>query len=291
VLFHGGEKVGREQRLVLELHGLLLAAVQGLALSHGIVWHGKECRGTRVALRPERAEQLLRQLRRGRDAEPPKLVLNDHCQVCEFRQRCHDQAVKEDNLSLPRGIGEKEVRAYARKGVLTLTQLAHTFRPRRKGRRAAQKDHKRHHALQALAIRDKRIYVFGTPEVPKSPVRIYLDMEGVPDQDFVYLIGLVVCKDGQERRLSFWADTKEQEADIFQRFLDEATSHADFRVFCYGGYERAFIKRMRKAAARPEQVGRVLVSLVNVLSLVHAHLYFPCHSNGLKDVAACLGCS
>jgi hypothetical protein len=30
---------------------------------------------------------------------------------------------------------------------------------------------------------------------------------------------------------------------------------------------------------------------VNVLSVVYAHAYFPCHSNGLKDVAGCLGCS
>lgn len=168
VLFHGGEKVGREQRLLLELSGLLLASVQGLAPSYGVVWHGRESRCSRVAMKPGRAEQLLRQLRRTRDAEPPKLVLNDHCQMCEFRQRCHEQAVKEDNLSLLRGLSEKEVRGLARKGVLTLTQLAHTFRPRRKGKRAVQKNHKRHHALQALAIRDKRVYVFGTPEVPKS---------------------------------------------------------------------------------------------------------------------------
>jgi predicted RecB family nuclease len=291
VLFHPGEKVGREQRLLLELHGLLLAGVQGPAPFHGFVWHGKECRCSRVALKPGRAEQLLRQLRRTRDAELPMLVLNDHCQMCEFKRRCYEQAVKVDNLSLLRGIGEKEIRAYARKGVLTLTQLAHTFRPHRRGKRAVQMNHKRHHALQALAIRDKRVYVLGTPDVPKCSVRIYLDVEGVPDEGFVYLIGLVVCKDGEEKRVSFWADGKDQEADIFRRFLDEATSHDDFKVFCYGGYERTFIKRMRKTAGRTEQVDRVLDRLVNVLSVVYDHLYFPCHSNGLKDVAGCLGCS
>jgi predicted RecB family nuclease len=166
---------------------------------------------------------------RAAEADP-----NDHCQACEFRQRCREQGVKEDSLSLLRGIGEKEVRGLARKGVLTLTQLAHTFRPRRKGKRAVQKNHKRYHALQALAIRDRQIYVFGTPEVPKSPVRIYLDVEGVPDESFVYLIGLIVCKDGEEKRLAFWADRKDQEGEIFQRFLDEATCHDHFTMFCYG---------------------------------------------------------
>src|SRR5262249_28065648 len=36
---------------------------------------------------------------------------------------------------------------------------------------------------------------------------------------------------------------------------------------------------------------RVLGSLVNVLSPVYNHLYFPCHSNGLKDVGGLLGCT
>ena len=47
-------------------------------------------------------------------------------------------------------------------------------------------------------------------------------------------------------------------------------------MFCYGSYERAFLKRMRKRAKRKELVDRVLKSLVNILSLVYAHLYFPC---------------
>jgi predicted RecB family nuclease len=294
VLFREAEQVRKGQRLLLEVHAPLLSRVQGRMPGCGIVWHGKGCRATKVRLGADRrkAEQVLRDLQQVRGGEPPRLLLNDHCQVCEFRQRCHEQAVREDNLSLLRGIGEKEVRSYARKGILTLTQLAHTFRPRRQGKRAVRKTHHRYHALQALAVRDKRVYVFGTPELPDSPVKVYLDVEGKPDESFVYLIGMVVVRqDGSEERLSFWADTGEQERDIFERFLAEVGRYDDFRVFCYGGYERAFLKRMRTAAARKDAVDGVLDRLVNVLSLVYAHAYFPCHSNGLKDVAGCLGCS
>jgi predicted RecB family nuclease len=294
VLFHEGEKVRKEQRLLLEVMGLLLSRVQGRAPGHGVVWHGKGCRAAKVRLGtdPRKAEQALRDLQHLRDGGPPRLLLNDHCQQCEFRSRCHEQAVREDSLSLLRGVGEKEVRALARKGILTLTQLAHTFRPRRKGKRQVRRTHHRYHALQALAVRDKRIYVFGTPEVPDGPVRIYLDVEGVPDEGFVYLIGMIVVRqDGTEERLSFWADTREQERDIFEAFLAGVGRYDDFRVYCYGGYERAFLRRMRKAARRKKPVDQVLERLVNVLSLVHSHLYFPCFSNGLKDVAGCLGCS
>jgi predicted RecB family nuclease len=293
VLFHGGGSVRKEQRLLLDVCGLLLSRIQGRTPGYGIVWHGRECRATKVRLSPDprKAERLLRDLQQSREAGPPRLVLNDYCQVCEFRRQCHDQAVREDNLSLLRGLGEKEVSGYARKGILTLTQLAHTFRPRRKGKRAVRRTHHRYHALQALAIRDKRVYLFGTPEVADAPVRIYLDIESLPDEGFVYLIGITVVEGGAERHLAYWADARDQEPEIFGQFLDEVSKHPDARVYCYGSYERTFLKRMRKAAPRKGPVDRVLAGLVNVLSAVYAHAYFPCHSNGLKDVAGCLGCS
>lgn len=293
VLLHEGELVRKEQKRLLEVYGLLLSRVQGRTPASGVVWHGKECKATKVRLSTDlrKAEQILWDLQQMRASEPPRLLLNDHCQVCEFRRRCHEQAAREDNLSLLRGMGEKEVKGCARKGILTLTQLAHTFRPRRKGKRAVRKTHHRYHALQALAIRDKRLYVFGTPDLPHSPMKVYLDIEGVPEEGFVYLIGIVVVEGDTEKRFSFWADSKEQERHIFEQFLAEVNRYEDFRVYCYCGYERAFFKRMRKTATRKRQVDRVLDRLVNVLSVVYAHLYFPSHSNGLKDVAGCLGCS
>ena len=294
LLFHEGRKVSKEQRLLLELSGLLLSQIQGRLPATGIVWHGRECKATRVRLNPDlrRAERLLREIKDLADSDsPPKLILNDHCQACEFRQRCHDQAMQEDNISLLRGMGETEVKGYARKGILTVIQLAHTFRPRRKGKRQVQRTHRHYHALQALAIRDKRIYVFGTPELLASPVRIYLDMEGDPDEGYVYLIGMIVVQGDSETRHSFWADGKEQECRIFEEFLAEVGNYEDFLVFCYGRYERTFLKRMRKQAKRKTQVDRVLKALVNTLSLIYSHIYFPSYSNGLKDVGACLGCS
>src|SRR3989442_10607664 len=132
MLFHEGHQVRKEQRLLLELHGRLLSQYQGMTPGSGIIWHGRDCKATRIKLNPDprQAEQILLDMKKMCSAEaPPKLILNDHCQVCEFRQRCHDQAVQEDNLSLLRGISAKEIKSYSRKGILTVTQLAHTFRP------------------------------------------------------------------------------------------------------------------------------------------------------------------
>jgi len=118
-----------------------------------------------------------------------------------------------------------------------------------------------------------------------------MDVEGDPEQGFDYLVGMIVVEGENEQRFSFWADNRDDEDRIFEQFLATVTQYQDFRVFAYGGYERAFLMRMRKRAMRKAPVDRVLKALVNTLSLVYSHVYFPTYSNGLKDVGACLGCS
>lgn len=294
MLFQEGQKVGKEQRLLLELFGLLVSRIQGRLPNTGVVWHGRECKATRVRLNPDlrKIGRLLKDVEEMAGGEsPPKLILNEHCQVCEFLVRCHDRAVQEDNLSLLRGMGEKEIKGYARKGIFTITQLSHTFRPRRRGRRAEQKGLRRYHALHALAIRDRRIYVFGTPQCPIAPAAIYLDVEGKPDDGLIYLVGLVIVHDGLEEHYSFWADTPDQESAIFDQLLDVVERFEDFVIYAYGSYEKAFLKRLGKRSARGHLVEKMLKSLVNVLTLVYSNLYFPCYTNSLKEIGRCLGFS
>ena len=109
-------------------------------------------------------------------------------------------------------------------------------------------------------------------------------MEGKPDEGFVYLIGMVVMRDGVEERRSFWANTEEEESQIFEQFLDEMEKLNAFVLFSYGGYEKAFFKRMKNKTDRHDLVDQVLRTHVNILSSIYLHFYFPCHSNSLKDV-------
>ena len=292
MLFHEGQKVGKKQRLLLEIYGLLLSRLQGQMPSSGIIWHGRECRTTKVRLNGDlrKTERLLREVKEMVNAQsPPKLILNDHCQVCEFRQRCHDQAVQEDNLSLLRGMGEKEIRSYARRGIFTITQLSHTFRPRRKRTSPQRLATHRYHALSALAIRDHAIYIIARPPAFPRRTSAYLDVESNPEEGYVYLIGLVVIQGDHEHRCSFWADSQDEESRIFDLLLDELQRLGEFTLFCYGSYEKTFLKRMRKRTTRTELVDRAIASLVNVLSVIYTHFYFCTYSNSLKDIGRLLG--
>ncbi len=160
ILFSAGRRPDRTERILVEVLALLLAGSQGMLPRYGIVYFGTVFKSVKIKFSDglKRAKDLLSTIRPLQTRElQPRLIVNEHCSQCEFSVRCHEQAIREDNISLLRGIGQKAITAYARRGILRLTQLAHTFRPRRRGKRAEQKNPKRYHALQALAVRDRRV--------------------------------------------------------------------------------------------------------------------------------------
>src|SRR5262249_40607526 len=90
---------------------------------------------------------------------------------------------------------------------------------------------------------------------------------------------------------SFWADSPAEEVQVFDAFLDLLDGREDFTLFHYGSYERKLLKRMRKVVKRKGLVDRVLEKAANVLSVIHASIYFPTYSNGLKEIGRHLGCT
>jgi len=90
---------------------------------------------------------------------------------------------------------------------------------------------------------------------------------------------------------SFWADGLDQEVEAFDAFLDLLEGREGFVLFHYGSYERTLLKRMKKVVKRKGLVDRILANAVNVLTAIHANVYFPTFSNGLKEIGRYLGCT
>ena len=295
VLYHDGEKVGTRQKLQVAILGLVLARLQGLRPSYGLITRGPDARLRNVRLNTKHyrgAEKILGELDRLKArVDLPRLTLNRHCHVCEYRQSCRQQAVQADDISLLETVSQKEIQKYNRKGIFTLTQLSYTFRPRKRGKRVKRAGSIRNSALQALALREKKVHVCGTPDLPRKPVQIFLDAEGNGDATFAYLLGVLVVEGDSHKMHSFWADTQDREAVAFNAFLDLLSDREDFVLFHYGSYEKALLKRMRNVVTRKSLVDRALEKTSNVLSAIHATVYFPTFSNGLKDVGRYLGCT
>jgi predicted RecB family nuclease len=135
------------------------------------------------------------------------LLLNRHCTECEFRRSCRTAAVEKDDLSLLRALSPKDILGLNRRGIFTVTQYSYTFRPSRLKWTAGAKGGKHDHSLQELAIREGKVYVARRPQFRDGP-RVYLDVEGLPDQGFYYLIGLLLHDGTDRRQVSFWANRR-----------------------------------------------------------------------------------
>jgi hypothetical protein len=118
---------------------------------------------------------------------------------------------------------------------------------------------------------------------------VFLDVEGSEDCGIAYLLGVIVAVGDSQIMHSFWADSPAEEVQVFDAFLDLLECHEDFSLFHYGSYEKALLQRMKRGVARKDLVDRVIHNAVNVLSVIHASVYFPTFSNGLKHVAGYLG--
>jgi len=225
--------------------------------------------------------------------KPPDLVLNRHCPECEFRDRCRQKAIEADDLSLLAGMSAKERQKLRSKGIFTVTQFSYTFRPRRRPRRLRDKREKYHHALKALAIREQKIHIVGSPELKIEGTPVYLDIEGLPDRDFYYLIGLRIGHGDTAVQHSLWADTVADEGKIWREFLAILETVEKPVLIHYGSYETEFLKRMCACHGVPGEApapqAKAIPAAVNLLSGIFGQVYFPTFSNGLKEIAGHLG--
>jgi predicted RecB family nuclease len=109
VLHNQGEKVSRRQRIVLAVFGLALARIQGLRPATGLIVRSLKAAAGKIRLDEKlywQAEQILAELKRLQDSnELPRLTLNAHCQVCEFRRRCLTEATSKDDRKVQAGNG------------------------------------------------------------------------------------------------------------------------------------------------------------------------------------------
>ncbi len=288
-------KLARADKLLLAFDAFVLSKSLGREVSLGKIIHGDEHATMMVktsALAGEVRKRIEKITALLSSPTPPDLVLNRHCAECEFQARCRRNGIEKDDLSLLSSMTEKERKRLHSKGIFTVTQLSYTFRPRRRPRKLRDKREKYHHSIKALAIRENKIHVLGNSELKIEGTPVYLDVEGLPDRDFYYLIGMRIGRGKSAVQHSLWAATVEDENEIWNQFLDLLGAVENPLLFHYGSYETTFLKRMRLRYGVPSEnkVGaRAVERPTNLLSVIFAKVYFPTYSNSLKEIARFLG--
>jgi predicted RecB family nuclease len=291
-IFVGTHSISKEQQLELSFAGSVLKRLQHTSPAAGrIIGMDGKSHTVKLDHHSKDLPWLVKPLHAWITVDsptPPPLVLNKHCPLCPFQRLCHAQAEQEDNLSLLNGVTARVMRQYERKGIFTIKQLSYLFKPRKPRKRHRKPPPVTHKVeLQALAIREQKIYLQELPTLSRQPVELFVDMEGVPDRRLYYLIGLLVCQGDTTEHHAFWADTDQDEHHMWQQFVDTVMQYPDAPMYHYGSYEpRAIATLAKRYATDAESVTR---RLVNVNRYIYGKVYFPVRSNRLKDIGHYIG--
>lgn len=295
IRFVAANKLSRSDKLMIGFDAFVLSKAAGVKVDMAKIIHGDK--GSVFKVKTNTLSRVVHKTV-GKVAgllsatAPPNLILNRHCPECGFQSRCRKIAVEKDDLSLLANLPDKERTRLNSKGIFTVSQLSYTFRPRRRIKRLAAKAEKYHHSLKALAIRERRIHMVGNPKLRIEGTPIFFDVEGLPDRDFYYLIGVRLEGDTGSTRHALWADSAVDEERIWSAFLGILSGIDNPVLIHYGNFESTFLKRMCDRYGGPPEdspAAKAIASSVNLLSVIFAQIYFPSYSNGLKEIARFIG--
>jgi predicted RecB family nuclease len=290
ILVIPSEKITKKFTTLITGLVYVLSKIQGIDIGYGEVFYAPKFKTSKVSTNKYLShfhaviDNILQK-------EGGNFRLNSHCIVCEFSELCREKAIKEDHLSLLKGMAPDTIKKLNNRGIFTTNQLSYTFRPKRKSKIKIRSS-ARSFALQALAIREKKIFVYDIPApLPKGQTEMFFDIEGLPDDNLQYLIGLTIKTENKIDHINFWSNTPEDELSKASEFLATVLSYENFVIYHYGSYETDFLKKLGRKLPEiyQEGINKILSHSINVLSILYSNIYFPTYSNGLKEIGKFIG--
>jgi predicted RecB family nuclease len=280
------EKIQKSDKLFIALQSHYLKHNFNLKIEDAKIMFGSQQKSTKVILSNlskdvKKTIATIEQIQKFETA--PIFYKINHCQVCEFNPICRKKLQDRDDLSLLGNLKSKEIEQKNNRGIFSVKQLSYTFRPKKNPyqRRKSLPE------LKALAIREQKVFIQKLPELEKKETEIFFDIEGIPDRDFYYLIGIIIKTENSKKEYSFWADDISEQQDIFIQFIDLLNTQNDFVLYHYGSYEMQALKRIANKLPLPYQNGikKIIENSFNVLTFFSNDIYTPTYTNGLKDIA------
>lgn len=283
------EKVTKADKLFIALQASFIQSEYNLYSESCKIIYGKNLNQTKfgLSLFTKNTKKIINELNKILStSSAPAFFKNGHCQICEFQKSCLDKLIERDDLSLLAGLKPQEIISKNNRGVFSVKQLSYTFRPKRNPYRKR----KFLPELKALAIREGKTFIQESPNIATSPNEVFLDIEGVPDRNFYYLIGVIVKTNDSETNYSFWANNENDEGKIFIELFTLLQSLSEFTIYHYGSYEIHALKKISKllTSERQEFLKKIVDNSFNLLNIFTHNLYPPTYSNGLKEIAGFL---
>ena len=286
------EKITANDKLVLAIKCLVFSQNLNLCIETGQIIHGYSMSRVNIKLISylKNAQKHLKKILSLTNKKvPPDIYWIEHCKVCEFQKFCKDKLIERDDISLLSGINKKDAIKWKNKGIFTILQLSYTFKPKKREKLDSACT-KTDASLKALALRDQKVYVKELPNIKTYETEVYLDFEGIPDENFIYLIGALIITNNQESHLYSWIDSKDKQEDLFRWLFEILKRYQDIHIFHYGNYEIKALEKFNKCADNfyCKEIDFIKNNSINILPFLTSRIYLPTYTNGLKEIASFL---
>ncbi|PSB18920.1 recombinase B [filamentous cyanobacterium CCP2] len=243
------------------------------------------------------------------DEAPEVFIAHNRCDLCQWLGHCYGIAQAEQHLSLLPGVTPSRYTYLKELGLLTLEDLANA-NPKlleslpgfgwqvthRLIRQAQATLHNQ--ALPDIIFSDQLFSdrslepLLSTEELPTAPVELYFDIEAAPEQNLVYLHGVLVV-DRQANTETFHpllAETQAEEQMIWEQLLELLWQYPTAPIFHFCPYEVQTVKRLAEQYNTSlHLVEPLLDRFVDVHERVTRVAILPVESYALKPIARWVG--
>jgi predicted RecB family nuclease len=213
---------------------------------------------------------------------------SSYCEICEYPDLCQAMRVETNHLQLVANITRPQIESLGRSGVKSVRQLAEFSGETDKlSSEVVARLSRQARLQQEFYDSGNRSVEVVNPEGLKTlreeqPGDIFFDLEGFTFFDepggLEYLFGWMSIDQGEEFHW-LWADDRQAEAEIFDKFMRFAEQrlleYPGFRIFHYANYEQAALRRLAERFEMHQELVEKLIStnvFVDLFKVVKASI-------------------
>lgn len=228
--------------------------------------------------------------------EPEVFISRQRCSLCQWQGFCYDVAQEIEHLSLLPGVTPSRYEVLKALGLTSLEKLAYgdsNLLVQELGQDIAlglqQQANSTLHQRPLLKSSSSQSIL---KTIPSASREIYFDIEAEPERNLDYLLGILIV-DYQQETETFYplvAESPEQEAQVWEKFLELVFLDPSAPIYHYSKYEAETIKRLASLyQTSKKQEQQLLKRLVDLHDRVTRFLILPTENYSLKTIAQWLG--
>ena len=212
------------------------------------------------------------------------------CRVCEWRYYCKKIAAESSDLTLISGIGSRIKKKLFKLGIEDVPSLAQVDLNSLPRDLTSNADFD-FFIKQAQSLTQKEAIVRENIKFPKTPIELFVDIEGSSHHNFVWIIGCLIRRNGEVKYISFLANSPKEEREMVISFSDFISNlEDDFTLYHWSSAEPQYFKNLFTKHSLPSKMLNVLChASFDLFPIFKSKIILPLFTYTLKDVANFLG--